>query len=391
MQRGGIDKGVLLLIVIVAVIVVAVVVVSLALRTDEISDLVASGGQLAVLVVIELDDGRLSTQTLFYEFTSDRGALFDVPSRTGVVVESLNRIDSIDTVFFTDGIDAYRRAVGTLVGVDVPFSIHLDEAGLEAVVDLLAGVSVFVTDLPNEGPNAVRIPSGDVVLDGAKAVEYVTYAGDGERARERIARHQKLVMSLLDELGENHQTFSDPRTSRVLIDHMNTNIERAALVSLMRELGALESDRLITRQVEGVDRRVVTDGAEKVLLFPHQEGRWLKESVRQVVDNLASEGSVRDENIVIRLEILNGTDVTGLARRTAELYRSYGFDVVAVGNAQSGNVENTLVVDRVGNDIFARRTADIIRAPLVDTDLDPQAAVDVTIILGKDFDGRYVR
>lgn len=391
MQRGGIDKGVILLIVIVAVIAAAVVVVSLALRSDEVSDLVAADEQLAALVVIELGDGRLSTQTLFYDFATDRGALFDVPGQTGVVVESLNRIDSIDTVFFTDGLDAYRQAVSTLVGVEIPFSVHLDEDGLEAVVDLVAGVPVFVTDLPNEGPDAVRVPNGDVVLDGAKAVEYVTYAGEGERDRERIARHQKLVISLLEELGNNGETLGGRRASRILHGQMETNMDRAAMVSLMRELDALENDRMITRQIEGVARRVVTDETEEVLLFPHQEGRWLKESVRQVVENLASEESVRDENIVIRLEILNGTEVTGLASRTAELYRSYGFDVVAVGNAQSSDVEDTLVVDRVGSDVFARRTADIIQAPLVETEPDPQSAVDVTVILGKDFDGRYVR
>lgn len=391
MQRGGIDKGVVFLIVMVAVVAAAVVIVGLALRTDEVSDLVAAEEQLAALLVIELDDRRLSTQTLFYDFTTDRGALFDVPSRTGVVVESLNRIDSIDTVFFTDGIEAYRSAIATLVGVDIPFSIHVDEAGLEAVVDLVAGVPVFVTDLPNEGPEAVRVPNGDVVLDGAKALQYVRYAGEGERDRERVARHQKLVISLLEELGNNHERLAGGSASRVLMGHVDTNIERSALISLMRELDALENDRMITRQIEGIERRVITDGSEEVLLFPHQEGRWLKESVRQVVENLASDESVRDENIVIRLEVLNGTGVTGLASRTAELYRSYGFDVVAVGNAQSSDVENTLVVDRVGSDVFARRTADIIQAPLVESEPDPQAAVDVTVILGKDFDGRYVR
>lgn len=391
MQRGGIDKGVVFLIVIVAVIAVAVVIVGLALRTDEVSDLVAAEEQFAALLVIELDDERLSTQTLFYDFTTDRGVLFDVPSRTGVVVESLNRIDSIDTVFFTDGIEAYRNAIATLVGVDIPFSIHVDEAGLEAVVDLVAGVPVFVTDLPDEGPDAVRVPNGDVVLDGAKALQYVRYAGEGERDRERVARHQKLVISLLEELGNNHEGLAGGSASRILMGHMDTNIERSALISLMRELDALENDRMMTRQIEGVERRVSTDGSEEVLLFPHQEGRWLKESVRQVVENLASAESVRDENIVIRLEVLNGTGVSGLATRTAELYRSYGFDVVAVGNAQSSDVENTLVVDRVGSEVFARRTADIIRAPLVESEPDPQAAVDVTVILGKDFDGRYVR
>jgi polyisoprenyl-teichoic acid--peptidoglycan teichoic acid transferase len=392
MQQGrGVDKGVVLLIVMVAVIAATAVFVITAVRTDEISDLVTAGEQLSAIVVIELDDGRLITEVFFYDFATDRGALFEVLPRTGVVVRSLNRVDSIDTVFAVDGIDVYSEAVSSLVGVEIPFYLHLTESDLEAVVDLAGGVPVFVTDLPNEGPDAVRIPSGDVILDGAKALEYLRYEGEGERDRERIARHQKLVISLLEELGANHDSLSGGYASRVLMSHVRTNIDRAAFVSLVGELSALENDRMITRQIEGIDRRVVSEGSDRVLLFPHQEGRWLKESVRQVVGNLASEESIRDENIVIRVEILNGTDVSGLASRTAQLYRSYGFDVVAVGNAQNTDIESTRVVDRVGSDIFARRAADIIRAQLVENGPDPQSAVDVTIILGKDFDGRYVR
>jgi hypothetical protein len=136
---------------------------------------------------------------------------------------------------------------------------------------------------------------------------------------------------------------------------------------------------------------VETGEESETLLFPHQEGKWLRESVRQVVTNLESEESLRDENIVIRVEVLNGTEVTGLAGRTAELYRSYGFDVVAVGNAEESERENTVVVDRVGNELFAQRAADIIRAPVAEAEEPGQSPVDVTIILGRDFDGRYVR
>ncbi|MFP4114760.1 MAG: LCP family protein [Spirochaetales bacterium] len=391
MQRGGIDKGVIVLGLIVVVIAATAVIVALSVRTDEISDLVAADGQLAMVIVIEPEEGPLSTQVLFYEFSTDRGALFDVPAETGTVVRSLNRVDSVDTVFYTDGAAAYAEQVGALLGMRIPFYLYLGEDSLEAVVDLVEGVPLFVTDLPNEGPEAVRIPSGDVVLDGAKSLEYLRYRGDGERDRERIARHQKLVISLLEEIGNSHEMLENRAAARVFASHVDTNVERDAFVSLAAELDALENDRMITRQIEGAYRRVETGESEEMLLFPHQEGRWLKESVRQVVENLSSDESIRDENIVIRLEILNGTDVSGLASRSAELYRSYGFDVVSVGNAQSNEIEDTLVVDRVGSDVFAERTADIIRAPLVESDVDPQAAVDVTVILGKDFDGRYVR
>lgn len=390
-RSGGIDRGIVLLIVIVGVLAGTGVIVALSVRTDEISDIAESGGRLAAVVVIELDDAPLITQVVLFDLSTNRGALFDVPQETGVVVTSLNRIDSIDTVLAADGIDAFREEVSALVGEPVPFHLYFDGDDLEAIVDFVEGLPLFVTDLPNEGPDAVLIPNGDVVLDGAKTRAYLRYSGEGERGRERIARYQKVVVALLEELGNHHGELSSRDGIRLTASRITTNLDRGARSSLLSELETLENDRMITRQVEGIYRRVVTDEAEEVLLFPHQEGRWLRESVRQVVENLASEESIRDENIVIRLEILNGTDVTGLAARTAELFRSYGFDVVAVGNAQRDDVAETIVINRSGSEIFARRTADIIRAPRTESDSDGQAAVDVTVILGEDFDGRYVR
>ncbi|TFH05973.1 MAG: LytR family transcriptional regulator [Spirochaetales bacterium] len=391
MQNRGIDRSIILLGVILLVVAATVALVVVYVRTDVVTEAVASEQRLGVLFAIELDDGRLITEAFYYQSGTSRGALFDVPPNTGVVVTHLNRVDSIDTIFFTEGAQAYLEAVSDLFSEEMQFYVVMTEPQLEAVVDLLEGIPIFVADIPTEGPDAVRIPNGDVVLDGAKARAYAGYTVPDERERERIARYQRLVIGLLQRLGGSQEVLASRAWLRSIHESITSNLDRNALGALTRELGSLEGDRVITRQIEGVNRSVETEGTPEVLLFPHQEGRWLVESVRQVVENLKSEDAIRDENIVIRLEILNGTDVGGLASRTAQLFRSYGFDVVAVSNAATSEVENTVVIDRVGNDAFARRSADIIRAHAMEVDIGAQAAVDVTIVLGRDFDGRYVR
>lgn len=391
MRRTGIDKSIYLILAIVVVVVAAGLLIASYVRTDAIAEIVEDGGQISVLFVMELPDGRLITEVLYYDTSTYRAALFDIPSNVGVVVASVNRVDGIDTVYFRDGMATYREVVSSLTGVPVAFSIALTMDGLATLTDLLEGIPIFVADIPNEGPDAIRIPNGDVILDGAKIQSYVTYSEAEERARERIARHQRAVIGIVSRLGEQWELIADRVTQAVLQSSIQTNLDRRALASLALQLRRLESDRVITRQVEGTTRQVETEGQMKALLFPHQEGRWLKESARQVVQNLTTDEALRDENIVIRLEILNGTGTAGLARRTAELFRSYGFDVVIVGNAASTDVANTVVVDRVGNEVFANRTAEIIRASVINRELDGQSGVDVTVVLGEDFDGRYVR
>ncbi len=391
MRQPRIDRAVYLILAIVVVLAAAGLLIASYVRTDTIAELAEEGGQISLLVVIEAEDAPLITEVLYYDTTTDRAALFDIPPNLGLVVASLNRVDSVDTVFLNDGIEEYRQVISSLVGVPIAFDLVLTMDGLETLTDLLEGIPIFVADIPNEGPDAIRIPNGDVVLDGAKIQSYVSYTQEEERDRERIARHQRAVIGIINRLGEQSALVADPVALNVLMNSVQTNLDRRAFISLAREFQGLESDRVITRQVEGTVRQVETDGAMEALLFPHQEGRWLKESVRQVVENITSEEALRDENIVIKLEILNGTETAGLARRTAELFRSYGFDVVTVGNAARNDVKETMIVDRVGNEIFADRTAEIIRAANIDRELDAQIGVDVTIVLGEDFDGRFVR
>jgi len=98
--------------------------------------------------------------------------------------------------------------------------------------------------------------------------------------------------------------------------------------------------------------------------------------------------------MTVSLEILNGTKTTGLARRTREIFQSFGFDVVSFSNAEDQDLEKTVVLDRRGNPENAGKVAQVIRCNRVLTEIPENAAqvpVDVTVILGKDFDGRYCK
>lgn len=391
MRRIKIDGGIILILVIVAVLAATGIGVAMSVRTDELSERIEAGGTLGVVLIVTDEGLPLFAEALLYNPVTNRGALFDIPPDLGQMITGLQRVDSIDTAYPTDGRQGFADRVAEVLGTDVPLYIDLDLAQFSALVDLVDGVPIFLADIPNEGEEATLLPNGDAVLDGAKATQYITLELPGEDRSDAVARRQRFSVALLNRIGERSPSLAHPRASRVFESTVDSNMERQSLVSLAIELGDLAADRVISRQIEGTFREVEIEGERKTLLFPHQDGRWLRESVRQVVENLRSEDVIRDENIVIRIEILNGTSVTGLARRTAELYRSYGFDVVTIGNYASSDVEQTTVIDRVGNEPFAERTADIIRAQQLRADPDAESAVDVTIILGADFDGRYVR
>jgi hypothetical protein len=154
-------------------------------------------------------------------------------------------------------------------------------------------------------------------------------------------------------------------------------------------MGKFDAERVILQRVQGISRQV----DERELLFPHQDGDLLRSTVIQTLEANAKTEFVPPEELTITVEILNGTTTAGLAAKARAFLQSYDLDVLTPGNAESNSYDNTVVLDRKGKLEDAKKVADIMDCTRVYTQLDPgmDQAVDVTVILGKDFDGRYVK
>lgn len=86
----------------------------------------------------------------------------------------------------------------------------------------------------------------------------------------------------------------------------------------------------------------------------------------------------------VRVEVLNGGGVTGMARAATQVLRRSGFDVVDFGNAPVfDSTRSSEVVDRVGRTDIARAVADALGIDNVHSDPDPNLFVDVTVVVGR--------
>lgn len=145
----------------------------------------------------------------------------------------------------------------------------------------------------------------------------------------------------------------------------------------------------------------MVDGKE--LLFPFYDGQLIKDVVNQASNALVNLEDMSVNRIYV-LEIQNGTMVQGLARNTAALLKSAGYDVLSTLNAERQDIEKTQIINHIGNADIAKNLGDFIHCTnIVEEEIKPDGEdgydnayeassnVDFTIILGKDFDGRYVK
>ncbi len=87
----------------------------------------------------------------------------------------------------------------------------------------------------------------------------------------------------------------------------------------------------------------------------------------------------------IRVTVLNGTTIDGLAARTCEYLKKNECDVLQVGNA-STSYEKTVIIDRVDRELGnARRIRHLLRIGEISYEPDQTHIVEVTVILGEDY------
>lgn len=83
----------------------------------------------------------------------------------------------------------------------------------------------------------------------------------------------------------------------------------------------------------------------------------------------------------IRVEVLNGTGVKGLARRGTTAMRDAGFDVVATGNWDV-MADSSLVLVRTGRMDWGALAAKALGGARIEARPDSSRYVDLTIVLG---------
>jgi len=409
------DRSVILLVLIVLVIAATAVYASVQLRVDRITDALKKKQPVNTLIILSEGEKALFFEVFLYNPETRKGTLYYVPANLGEVIEGLRKVDGIDALYHRGSPAALQKTIEGLLGVPLHcvLDIALSDAG--KLVDLVGGLDLFIpnpvdiTPAPEapfvpapeahfvpapEAPFArdgrrILLPSGSVTLDGDKAVDFLSYEDPLETEVDRVGRRQKFVQSLLKSLGEERQLLAQRGPFRLVRALVRTNIPPRALAALLAELARYDSERVIQARVLGATRTV--DGRD--LLFPHQEGELLLEAVRQAVAANASNEFIPAEDLSVTVQVLNGTATPGLANRAREVFQSYDIEVLAPNNADNDQYQSTVVYDRKGRIEDARRVAELIRCARVSTQLDPQGdqAVDVTVILGKDFDGRYCK
>lgn len=89
----------------------------------------------------------------------------------------------------------------------------------------------------------------------------------------------------------------------------------------------------------------------------------------------------------LQVEVLNGCGAGGIAAKVTQYLRDNDIDVVKMGNHSSYDIKRTVLWDRTDKNQPSRKIAELLglRDDRITEKIDPNLQLDVTIILGADY------
>ncbi len=319
--------------------------------------------------LIVRDQDRIETLAQMILFPEQKWVLFYFVNTDARQPEGSKSI-SERSAMFADNFDRYS-------GLKSVYSIEMTRETLARLIDLGEGLPMYL-ETPQIFPNSnFQYPAGRMRFSGAQAAEFA-FARRVQAGQEQLSGLERMrrMETILLNVAWNSQQFIDKIRSRELrafaASLIETDLTKAEVASLLSFLADSSIAILEVPLEQGPDRQL------------YVKDKRAKTVYAEFFDNLRSGRMKKDQ---FSLEVLNGTEIGGLARRVKQFLQDRGILVLNADNYPIKPVPKSVILVRAGRTSLGKHVMDMTALPREGVFFDRSTQdVDVTILLGTDFE-----
>lgn len=360
------------------------------------------GGGLAV-------DGPDLTDTVMVASLStenNNGFLFSLPRDLYVKIPGygntkLNAVYKIGNSQAGAGGETVRQVVGEVLGLDLPYYVRVDFSGFEQLVDELGGITIEVEkDLYDDqyptldkGYEVLDIKAGTYTMDGAMALKYAR-SRQSTSDFDRAKRQQKLILAIREKSVELNLLAQPARAIAIadlLQDNFETNFNLGEMKRAIELVKDFDPTQLTAKVFDDSPTGLLygTRVDELYVLRPvGDDFKTVSDYVAQVVSGEATVEELEEQVATepLKIEVLNGTNMTGLAGKIATTLREQGYEVVSVGNNPTRGFTKTIVYDLSGGERTweVRKLAASLDAEIGEDEITTTSGALARVVLGSE-------
>ncbi|MBU4362517.1 LCP family protein [bacterium] len=298
--------------------------------------------------------------------------ILSIPRDTRVEIPGRG-MDKINHAYAFGGESLISETVSSFLDVPIHFYAVANFNGFVYIIDELGGVEIDVEKemyyVDKAGGVEINLHPGKQILDGEKALQYIRFRYDKLGDLGRIKRQQKLALAVMKKMINFDSITKIPQISEGMKGYIETNIEARYTVALANLFRGVNQEKFRIETVQG--KPVYIEGIS-----------YLEPNVEEVQQRVKS--LIYSKNSGMKVEVLNGNSMMGIAHKIAQDLELQGFEIVNVGNADNFNYQQTKIIVYSKEVNLDNQFKELFKDFEIVKEYQDQTNLDLVIILGKD-------
>ena len=287
------------------------------------------------------------------------------------------------------GRNALIQTVADLTGVNVDHYAEIGLLGFSLITDALGGVEVCLKDAVYEPLSGADFPAGWQHLDGPQALSFVRQRHDLPRGDlDRVVRQQVVMASLAHEVI-SRKTLTSPATLNQLQDAIQRSVVISSgwdVMDFLKQLQKLAAGNVAFATIPVLaEDGWSDDGMQSVVrLDPTQVHDWVDSLLHDQAEGKTAVVAYSPDQTTA--DVINDSDINGLAAAVSDRLGASGFAIGTVGNNDKAKVTSSQVQAPAEGDQGAQAVAkELGGLPIVVDSAIPTGTVRV--VLTEDYAG----
>lgn len=296
----------------------------------------------------------------------------------------------INSAYVLGGEEEVISHVESLLDININYIVEIDYNAFRSIVDAIGGVEMTIEqDMFYDDDSQdlhINFKAGEtVLLDGKKAEEFFRWRQNNDGTGlangdlDRIKNQQLFISKLLDKVMSPSIVFKAPKILNAISENVETNMPAKELVSLGMKIMRLKPSDIIMTTLQGEPQYIY---GESFLVAD-------KEYNMDLINSLSSSDPSSSSNITtikredLKVIVLNGTNISGLASTARDKLLARGYENVEVGN--STEAVNKSVIQTNNKDLKDLLKSDIDIEKIEKISGSEYKDYDIVILLGEDY------
>lgn len=319
---------------------------------------------------------------LHYEPEDKKVVLVSIPRDILININKSNQ--KINNAYVLGGDKGVKTAVENIIDAPIDYIVKVNYEGFRGIVDAIGGVEMTIDrDMyydDNEQNLHIRFKKGEtVLLDGEKAEEFFRWRKNNDGTGfvngdlDRIANQHKFISKLIDKCKSVSMLPRVGKLLNVLPKYIETDMPPKNMVSYGLAFLNIKNTSMQMFTIKGTPKDI---DRTSYLVYDKENNEDILAAIN---GDIVANSYFTKKNL--RIKILNGTRINGLASNCAKELEKKGYENIVIGNAYETSKSEIQIKDKQLKSVI---TSDINIGKITSISSNDENS-DIIIILGKDY------